>query len=365
MQSLKAKIAWRVLGLFCVLVLLGLAALARAGGEDALKDPIALGAWLYQGNCVSCHNTYDNSRLAEDYDDEEELADAIAQGGCEVDWARQYGGKLRPHQIEGLAKFMLAWEELDRQPDLPKLPPQPTVEIETADKKKQGYVLPEEEKVELAPVLKELMEQNPAVHGAWLYVQNCYRCHLDYKTARMGRGVSLDSLTNTITNGKTSTQMLAFSKMQGGNLSNKEIKDITSYIVTWEKYQEPLAISSQVLTPPADDPAALKPVTLPHFARVEGDAQAGHRIYRNNCLRCHGAMGEGYIGPRLAKTWFSLRPDLTIKSIVKGGVPGSAMPAWSQGAGGSLAAKDIADVTVLLESWSGGGPPRPVLAGMR
>ena len=349
--------------MLAITLLAGYAALARGADQDVLKDPVALGAWLYVGNCVTCHQDYGTSRLAEDYDDEEELSDAIASESCEVQWSRQYGGKLANEQVEALARYMLAWEEEGQAPSLPELPPQPKVVIETADPdSKKGYVLPTAEKKKLAPALEALLQQNPVVSGAWLYINNCYRCHLDYTKARMGKGVSAESLQNTITYGKTSTQMLAFSNLLGGELNNGQIRDITTYITTWEKYQEPLAISSRVLKPPAADPAAMKPVELPKFARVSGDAAGGLRLFRLNCRRCHGAAGGGRIGPRLAKTWFSMRPDLYIKSVLKTGVPGGLMKGWSQSAGGPLAAKDIADLTGLLQSWApsqSGGKAQP------
>jgi mono/diheme cytochrome c family protein len=77
----------------------------------------------------------------------------------------------------------------------------------------------------------------------------------------------------------------------------------------------------------------------------------GARLYARNCARCHGVSGEGYIGPRLLKAWWSLRPDLTVKSFIKQGVPRSPMTAWSQNAGGSLSAKDIEDLVTHIVDW--------------
>jgi mono/diheme cytochrome c family protein len=200
--------------------------------------------------------------------------------------------------------------------------------------------------------LKLLMKNNSVAHGAYLYVQNCYRCHLTYQKARNGRGVATDTLTRTIANGKTSTQMTPFSRMRGGNLKNKEIDDIVAYITAWEKLGSPLALPDGLMKAPEADPAALIPIGLPKFPLIQGDTQQGARLYARYCNRCHGSQGEGYIGPRLSKTWWSLRPDLTVKSFIKQGVPGSVMPAWSQNAGGDLSAKDIEDLVTHVIDWS-------------
>ena len=49
-----------------------------------------------------------------------------------------------------------------------------------------------------------------------------------------------------------------------------------------------------------------------------------------------GKEGKGRIGATLAKNWPSIRPDMTVGTIVKNGVSGTAMLAWSQNNGGPL-----------------------------
>jgi hypothetical protein len=75
-------------------------------------------------------------------------------------------------------------------------------------------------------------------------------------------------------------------------------------------------------------------------------------LYNLHCKRCHAGPDEGDIGPRLAKDWYSVRPDLTIKSTVLLGVPGSLMPSWGQEQGGPLAEQDVNDLVAYILTWS-------------
>jgi mono/diheme cytochrome c family protein len=130
---------------------------------------------------------------------------------------------------------MLKFEELDESPQLPEA----EEIVLPARKEKSAVVVQEASEDLLDPVLEELMEQNSVAHGTWLYIRHCHRCHLGYQKARMGRGVAVDTVRRTIVNGKTSTQMTAFSRMKGGKLSNREIRAVVEYISTWEKFDEP------------------------------------------------------------------------------------------------------------------------------
>ena len=98
-----------LLGIALALVVLQGRSMAQTGGQEALDDPIALGAWLYQGNCVSCHGTYGRERVGKGLD-EDELLEAIegGSGGCSVDWSIRQGGSLRVVEIKALAAFILA-----------------------------------------------------------------------------------------------------------------------------------------------------------------------------------------------------------------------------------------------------------------
>jgi len=83
----------------------------------------------------------------------------------------------------------------------------------------------------------------------------------------------------------------------------------------------------------------------------------GALIYRENCAVCHGSEGEGRVGASLAKNWPSIRPDLTVRTIIINGVPGTAMPAWSDENGGPLDSNQIDALVAYILSWQSGGAP--------
>jgi len=92
-------------------------------------------------------------------------------------------------------------------------------------------------------------------------------------------------------------------------------------------------------------------------AQSDGQFELGARLYAENCAVCHGPNGEGRVGATLAKNWPSIRPDLTVETIIENGVPGSVMPAWGQANGGPLSKAEIAALMVYILSWQTGGAP--------
>jgi len=86
--------------------------------------------------------------------------------------------------------------------------------------------------------------------------------------------------------------------------------------------------------------------------------ELGAQLYAENCAVCHGPEGQGRVGATLAKDWPSIRPDLTVKTIITNGVPGSPMPAWSQANGGPLSEAEIEALVQYILSWQTGGAPK-------
>ena len=101
--------------------------------------------------------------------------------------------------------------------------------------------------------------------------------------------------------------------------------------------------------------SVLNAVTASAQTSPDPQLQEGARLYAENCAVCHGDNGEGRIGATLAKDWPSVRPDLTVKTIIESGIPGSRMPAWSEVNGGPLNAEQIDAVVAYILSWQTGG----------
>jgi mono/diheme cytochrome c family protein len=99
--------------------------------------------------------------------------------------------------------------------------------------------------------------------------------------------------------------------------------------------------------------------TVMVFAQQGDDdqLQLGAQIYTENCAVCHGPNGEGRVGATLAKNWPSIRPDLATRATIADGVPGTAMPAWSQDNEGPLTEAEIDAVVSYILSWQTGGAP--------
>lgn len=111
--------------------------------------------------------------------------------------------------------------------------------------------------------------------------------------------------------------------------------------------------------------AVLVIATILVFGRTGVSAQAtdqakleqGARLFADNCAVCHGENGQGRVGATLAKDWPSIRPDLTVKTIIENGIPNSVMPAWSQARGGPFSEQEIDALVYYILSWQTGGPP--------
>lgn len=326
---------------------------ARISASQQVSQQALLGATLFSSTCVSCHGSYEQERVASEYKHKETLLAAIAKDACEIIWAKSSGGELRNREIESIAVYMLAWEKSDGKADFSGAPA-PQLSISGFQHKKPNRITEKKQADNsiLPADLTKLIEKNPVAKGGYLYTQNCYRCHLGYATARMGKDVSTEIIGRFIREGKISTQMKPFSRMLGGPLKNNEIDAIVTYITTWEKFGEPLAIADELLLPPKLSPDDFKPLRLPRFTFIKGDNDHGRVLYTRNCRRCHGSSGEGHYGPRLNMPDHSIRPDLYKKSVIKKGIPRSLMMPWELSAGGSLSAKDIEDLVSFVVQWS-------------
>lgn len=74
----------------------------------------------------------------------------------------------------------------------------------------------------------------------------------------------------------------------------------------------------------------------------------GAHVYAEQCASCHGAEGEGLIGPALRDTPLDAA---TFEKLVRRGVPGTVMTAYAVEEGGPLKNTDIAGLTNLAMHW--------------
>ncbi len=55
----------------------------------------------------------------------------------------------------------------------------------------------------------------------------------------------------------------------------------------------------------------------------------GQVVYKTNCVSCHGAKGEGLVGPNLTDDyWKNVRKVEDIATVIANGAANGSMPAW-------------------------------------
>ena len=83
----------------------------------------------------------------------------------------------------------------------------------------------------------------------------------------------------------------------------------------------------------------------------------GRKVYNEQCVSCHGAQGEGGVGPALNdRAVLKNTLDAIFFSVIRSGVPGTEMPAWSVDFGGPLTDEDIRDSVAYIRAWEPNAP---------
>jgi cytochrome c oxidase cbb3-type subunit III len=79
-----------------------------------------------------------------------------------------------------------------------------------------------------------------------------------------------------------------------------------------------------------------------------------HVLYKQNCSGCHGSDGQGAIAVAIGSpVYLTIADNATIRRVIDGGRPGTAMPAFAQNAGGLLTEAQI-DILAggIRERWA-------------
>jgi cytochrome c oxidase cbb3-type subunit 3/ubiquinol-cytochrome c reductase cytochrome c subunit len=76
-------------------------------------------------------------------------------------------------------------------------------------------------------------------------------------------------------------------------------------------------------------------------------------LYAQNCSGCHGANGQGALTVAIGKpVYLAIADDPTIRRVIEEGRAGTAMPAFSQKAGGFLTDAQIDILVRGIRAWS-------------
>lgn len=102
-----------------------------------------------------------------------------------------------------------------------------------------------------------------------------------------------------------------------------------------------------------------KAPTADELAAAVADPAAvadGKRVFGTTCFACHGALGEGGIGPNLTDTyWINGGAPEQIGQTIYAGVPARGMPTWR----GVLKPEEIRNAAAYVMTLKGSNPPSP------
>ncbi|MBI4332475.1 MAG: cytochrome c [Chloroflexi bacterium] len=240
------------------------------------------------------------------------------------------------------------------------------------------------------------IKHEAATRGAEFFLSNCSLCHGrtgDLLPGRNLRQTQMDeaALAKVISRGRPGTGMPAFGAEDGGMLKKFEIGELTTFLLNWDQSliesaaahlppaaaapistpsppPLPTATPKPVVTPkpgPATTipgptpttrptapptatekpftPAATKPApaATPPAPTAAGDIQRGRTVYASlGCAACHGAEGQGGIGPALKG-----KDAASVKSAIRSGK--GTMPAFSPA---QLTDADLDNIIAFLAS---------------
>ena len=298
------------------------------------------GQRLFAINCSSCHG-----RSVAFSGDPEDLRDLIRQGGQHLEMPA-WRERLTPQQVDVLARYVVLPASAPEGAPLfeqyctichgERIPA--ATEIDQAvqiiaqggahvDMPVWGDVLTTEQLDALVDYTLTASSGTPLEVGRELYQENCTPCHGEFgegglNPTRQGDIImpisSSDylktrddfTLRSVVSQGQPNFGMSPFSTTNGGPLDDQEIDAIVAFMRAWEE-NPPVELPPQVVEVP--------------------DAISGEQVYADVCAQCHGASGEGGLGPALRDPALQAgRTDQQLFDTISQGHPATPMIAWGE-----------------------------------
>lgn len=218
------------------------------------------------------------------------------------------------------------------------------------------YALGEPGRIETVQAAQVQAEVDSA---ATLYAENCSVCH-----GLAGEGIGATPALNTpaqqdadpaalekiIARGLYNTAMPAWSKEDGGPLSDYQIGELVTLLQEgdWQMVEE--RVVNLGLAPRIPFAAQPDPEILAGLAALpDGELlQAGVIFYAEACVACHGADGLGStLAPALNDPAVRSKTESELQRSILLGIPGTLMAGWE----GQATEVDVTALVALIQNW--------------
>jgi mono/diheme cytochrome c family protein len=321
------------------------------------------GQRLFATNCASCHG-----RAVAFGGEESELREIISQGGLHLEMP-PWQEKLSSSEIDILANYVMSpasvpdGEVLFQQNCAAchgeRIPASTDVAearqfIATGGSHETmpvwGNLLTEAQLNALVSYTLETARGTPINEGRELYADNCALCHGDLgeggaNPTRPGDIIAPISsaeylktrddatLRAIVAQGQPNFGMSPFGSAFGGPLDDDQVDAVVAFMRSWE---------------------ANPPVELPPEVASTPISHAGSEIYSEVCAQCHGATGEGIIGPALNDPDLQARyTDEALFTTINRGHEATSMIGWGE----ILSSEQIQQLVEFIRELGGAGTP--------
>ncbi len=343
------------------------------------------GQRLFAVNCSGCHGqgvAFSGT--------EEELRTLIAQGGQHLSMPA-WKGTLSENDLNALAAYVVdpnsypAGETLFGQHCAAchgdQVPSAPDRESAVAiigsggahmTMPVWGNILTQEQLDALTRYTFESSKGGGTGVGATLFAQNCSVCHGTFgeggpNPSRAGDIIppistseylsTRDDTTihNIISQGQPNFGMSPFGEDNGGPLDDTQLDALVTFMRSWEE------------NPPVDEPPTFETPTPPPTPETTAPTPepipslTGGQLYAIACASCHGAQGEGDVGPALNTQEFQdAYDDVALFDTISNGHTATPMVAW----GDSLSSEQIQLLVDYIRVLGGALPAEPAAASV-
>jgi len=132
-----------------------------------------------------------------------------------------------------------------------------------------------------------------------------------------------------------------------GVLADQQIEKLTT---------KPVQTAAPASEAETESSSASAPTEL-IFPNDEDALEMGKKVYDSKCLACHGAKGEGLVGPNMTDEYWihGKGTEADMYKVVVEGVPDKGMIAWQP----LLSEEEIKAVVVYMKTLQGTNPANP------